>query len=51
MIMDALCPLWRRRSELMVEGDSVLWGVRVVVQTATVSAGRAAPKSPGCGED
>ena len=51
MILDALSPLWQRQSELMVEGDSVLRGVRVVVQTATASTGRAAPKSPGCFED
>ena len=30
-ISDTLCPFWQRRSELTVEGDSVLWGVRVVI--------------------
>ena len=29
-ISDTLCSFWRR-SELTVEGDSVLWGVRVVI--------------------
>ena len=34
-----------------MEGDSALWGVHVVVQTATAGTGRAALKSPGCCEN
>lgn len=32
-ISDTLRPFWLRRSELIVEGDSVLWGVCVVIPT------------------
>ena len=32
-ILDTLRPFWQRRSELTVEGDSVLWGVCVVIPT------------------
>ena len=32
-ISNTLRPFWQRRSELTVEGDSILWGVRVVIPT------------------
>lgn len=30
-IQQALFPYWRRRSELTIEGDCILWGMRVVI--------------------
>ena len=29
-VQDALMPFWRRKDELMVEGECILWGMRVV---------------------
>ena len=30
-VQDALMPFWRRRDELTVEGECILWGMRVVI--------------------
>ena len=30
-VPNELCPFWRRREEIVVEGDCILWGTRVIV--------------------